>query len=154
MRKILEKNKDTLTSLKIFYDGDHRQKELALSCHSAAITGTGRKVTEKQLAGIAQVLYHNPKKFSYALQTPISINLLDGPIVCQFVFSFHTLVAIADKDGQAYCDLATGDVIDEKLLFQRCKFRTMEIQLDKIRCLKDKLKEETAIYQEVKASKF
>lgn len=152
MRNLLEKRMDTITALQVFYDTDHRQKELSLICRSGVVSGTGKKVTEKQLSGISQVLYHDPAKFSYALQTPISFNLLRAPVSCQLVFSFGTLVAIADKEGKNYCDLETGNVISEKTIFHWCKYREMEREIEEIQLLKDTLQKEMAAYKKWKAS--
>lgn len=122
MTNLLDRTMVTLSELSIIYDGDHREKRLAIVCDPHEVDGTGRKMTEEQMAGIGQVLFDDYEYFDDSLED-LDVNLLPHPVSCQLVFSEHTLVAIGLEKKDQYCHLETGDILSENALLALYKSR-------------------------------
>ncbi len=118
MQKLLETKKVQLSELKVVYDVDHRMNTIQLTCNPSEVEGTGRRVTEKQLAGIFTALYD--QKYE-PMVVVANKNYLRKPVNCTLVFSENTLVAIGNMNEERFCQLQNGEVVDEITLYKFCK---------------------------------
>ena len=147
MINLLDRVIVTLSELSITYDGDHREKRLAIVCDPLEVDGTARRMTKEQMAGIGQILFDDFEYFDDSLED-LDVNLLPFPISCQLVFSEHILVAIGLEKKDQYCHLETGAILSESALFSLYKSRKdakirkeMMSLLDKVKFLANELDE-------------